>query len=103
MSRIDLQPGTALAEVTAAQGAGHATAAATATASAGPVATGALSLIDAAAGLADFGAATADTNRAGALGARSGLVGTAATTAVATLVAIDETNAEQLRAAATGL
>ena len=97
MSRpLELQPGTATAGIGAAQGSGRA--AAMATASAGPVATGRLSMIDAATGLAESTVATAEAGRASAYLARTEAVGAAASASVATLVAIDETNAENLGA-----
>lgn len=95
---LELQPGTATAGIRAAQGSGHAEAAATAPG--GPVATGALSLIDAATGLADSTVVTAEAGRASAFLARTEAVGAAAMASVATLVAIDETNAEDLGAVA---
>lgn len=94
MSRIDLQPGTAQAGVTTAQSAGSTQAAATAPA--GPVATGALSMIDAAAGLVDCMAVNGESTRAGAVLVRAHATGSAATAAVTDLVAIDQTNAQQL-------
>jgi hypothetical protein len=97
MSRVDLQPGIAQAGIVSAQCAGQAAATFE---PAGPVATGALSLIDAAAGLAHFAATTAQASRASALLAHTEAVGAAATTSVATLVAIDETNAEKLQVVA---
>ena len=66
-------------------------------------ATGALSIIDAAAGIADSVATTAEASRASALLAHTEAVGAAAATSVATLVAIDETNAKELGAVATGV
>jgi hypothetical protein len=97
MSRIDLQPNTAQAGVITAHGAGQATAAFE---PAGPIATGALSIIDAAAGVADFTAVTAQGSRASTLLTHAETLGAAATTAVTSLVTIDETNADQLRAVA---
>jgi hypothetical protein len=100
MSRIDLQPSTAQAGIITAHSAGQATAAFE---PAGPIATGALSIIDAAAGIADSVATTAEASRASALLAHTEAVGAAAVTSVATLVAIDETNAKELGAVATGV
>lgn len=97
MSRpLELQPGTATAGISAAQDSGHAEAMTTALA--GPVARGALSVIDAATGLAESTVATAEAARASTLLARTEAVDAAATASVATLVAIDETNAENLGA-----
>lgn len=96
---FELHPGTAQAGISAAQGSGRTEA--MATASAGPVATGALSMIDAAAGLADFTVATAEAGRASAFLAHSDAVGAAATASVTTMVTVDETNAEGLKAVAT--
>jgi hypothetical protein len=58
-------------------------------------------MIDAAAGLADSVVATAEAARARALLTYTDAVGAAATASVATLVTIDETNAEGLKAVAT--
>lgn len=96
MSRIDLQPGTAQAGITAAQSAGRTSAAATVPA--GPIGTGALSMIDAAAGLAEFIAAAEEKARAGAVLARTNATGTAATATVTDLVVVDETNSQQFTA-----
>lgn len=97
MSRpFELQPGIATAAISAAQGSSHAEA--MTTASAGPVATGAVSIIDAATGLAESTVATADARRASTFLARSEAVGAAAAASVATMVAIDEANAENLGA-----
>lgn len=57
-------------------------------------------MIDAATGLADSTVVTAEAGRASAFLARTEAVGAAATASVATLVAIDETNAEDLGAVA---
>jgi hypothetical protein len=101
MSRIDLQPATAQTRITAAQGAGSVQAAATV--SAGPISTGALSIIDAAAGIAELVAVTAEKCRASAVLTSTNATATAATLAVSSMEAIDETNAQQLKAAAAGL
>ena len=92
MSRIDLQPATAQARIATAQTAGSAAAGVVA----GPIATGALSTIDAIAGLVEVLAVTEDKTRAIAVLAQMNSVGAAATTGVTDLVAIDETNAQQL-------
>lgn len=98
MSRpFELRPGTAQAGITTAHSAGQGAAAIEPS---GPVATGALSIIDAAAGLADLAAVTALTSRASAVLTRAETLGVAATTAVASAVAIDETNANHLNAVA---
>lgn len=97
MSRpLELHPGTATAGISATQGAGQAEAMATTLA--GPVATGALSMIDAATGLAESTVATAEAGRASTFLARIEAVGAAASASVATMVAINETNAEDLGA-----
>lgn len=96
---FELQPGTALAGIATAHSAGHGT---VAIEPSGPVATGALSIIDAAAGLADLAAVTALTSRASALLTRAETLGVAATTAVTSAVAVDETNARLLSAVAAG-
>lgn len=100
MRRLDLQPGTAQAGIIAAQSAGGATAAAAVPA--GPVAIGALSLIDAAAGLLDGLLVAGETPRTGAVRVRAHVTGSAATAAVTDLVAIDEGNAQQLSAVRVG-
>ena len=53
-------------------------------------------MIDAATGLAESTVATAEAGRASTFLARTDAVGAAAATSVATMVAIDETNAEGL-------
>ncbi|WP_236732152.1 DUF2563 family protein [Mycolicibacterium peregrinum] len=97
MNRLDLQPGIAQLGITAAHGAGEDAAAFEA---AGPVVTGTLSIIDAAAGVADFTAVAAQSSRASALLAHTETLSSAATAAVNSLVAIDESNADELRAVA---
>lgn len=94
---FELQDGIALAGITTAHSAGQAVAAIEPS---GPVATGALSIIDAAAGLADLAAVTALTSRASGLLTRAETLGVAAMTAVASAVAVDETNALLLSAVA---
>ena len=101
MSRIDLQPATAQTGITAAQGAGSVQAAATVPS--GPISTGALSIIDAAAGIAELVAVTAEKCRAIAVLTSTNATGTAATLAVSVMEAIDEANAQQLKAAGPGL
>ncbi len=99
MSRpFELRPGTAQSGIKTAHLAGQGAAAIE---TSGPVATGALSIIDAAAGLADHAAVTALTSCASALLTRAETLGAAATTAVTSAVAIDETNANNLSAVAT--
>src|SRR6478752_83254 len=97
MSRIDLQPATAQTGITAAQGAGSVQAAATVPA--GPISTGSLSIIDAAAGIAELVAVTAENCRASAVLTSTNATGTPATLAVSSMEAIDETNAQQLKTA----
>ena len=97
MSRIHLQPATAQTGITVAQGAAIVQVAATVPA--GPISTGALSIIDAATGMSEAIAVAVENSRASALLARTNTMGVAATAAVTSLVAIDETNAQQLRAA----
>lgn len=97
MNRLDLQPGIARVRIAAAHWAGEDAAAFEA---AGPVATGTLSIIDAAAGVADFTAVAAQRSRASALLARIETLSSAATAAVDSLVAIEESNAGELRAVA---
>lgn len=97
MNRLDLQPGIAQLGITAAHGAGEGAAAFEAV---GPVATGTLSIIDAAAGVADFTAVAAQSSRASVLLAHTETLSSAATAAVNSLVAIDESNADELRAVA---
>lgn len=97
MNRLDLQPDIAQVGITAARWAGEDVAAFEA---AGPVATGTLSIIDAAAGVADFTAFAAQGSRASALLTHSETLTTAATAAVDSLVAIEESNAAVLRAVA---
>ena len=94
---FELQPGIAQAGITRAHIAGQGAAAIEPS---GPVATGAMSIIDAAAGLADLAAVTALTSRASALLSRAETLGVAATTAVTSAVAVDETNAHLLSAVA---
>ncbi|WP_231984001.1 hypothetical protein [Mycobacterium sp. 852013-51886_SCH5428379] len=97
MNRLDLQPGIAHVGITAAQWAGEDAAAFEV---AGPIATGTLSIIDAAAGVADFTAIAAQGSRASALLTHIETLTTAAAAAVDSLVAIDESNAAVLRAVA---
>lgn len=96
MSRIDLQPDTALVGITTAEHAGAAVA--VAEAAAGPIATGAMSMIDAAAGIAEFMAVGEEEAHAAVALGRTVATGAAATSAVTDLVAIDEANRQQLRA-----
>lgn len=100
MSRpFELQFDTAQAGITAAHGAGQAAAAVE---PAGPVATGALSIIDAAAGLADLTRVTALASRASVLLAHAETLGIGATTAVTSSRFTEESNADQLSAVVTG-
>lgn len=95
MGRLDLQPATAWGEIAAA---GVAGADASVVEPAGPVATGRLSIIDAAAGLADFTSVAAQRGHAAGLLLRVEALSATAAAAVNSLVVIDESNAAQLRA-----
>lgn len=94
MERLDLQPATAWRGITAAGVAGADTASVE---PAGPIATGRLSIIDAAAGLADFTSVAAQQGHAAGLLLRVEALSTAAAAAVNSLVVADEWNATQLR------
>ncbi len=95
MERLDLQPATARGGIAAAGVAGSDAASVE---PAGPIASGSLSIIDAAAGLADFTSVAAQQGHAaGGLLLRVEALSTAAAAAVNSLVVVDELNATQLR------
>ena len=94
MERLDLQPATARGGIAAA---GVARSHPAAVQPAGPIASGSLSIIDAAAGLADFTSVAAQQGHAAGLLLRVEALSTAAAAAVNSLVVVDELNATQLR------
>lgn len=101
MNHLYLQPETALGGITGAQGAGTSAASAT-PAAAGPVATGAMSLIDAAVALLGAPASGSEGTRSAAMLLRTETLAGAATTSVAEQVATDESNANRLDAVGGG-
>ena len=94
MERLDLQPATAWGGIAAAGVAGSDAASVE---PAGPIASGRLSIIDAAAGLADFTSIAAQQGHAAGLLLRVEALSTAAAAAVNSLVVVDELNATQLQ------
>ena len=94
MERLDLQPAPAWGGIAAAAVAGSDAASVE---PAGPIASGSLSIIDAAAGLADFTSIAAQQGHAAGLLLRVEALSTAAAAAVNSLVVVDELNATQLR------